>query len=749
MKALFSFLSCLIMLALFTRCADDELDGPSDGLPEKGLVVRLSTGKLDTKTQLTSTGNYHHVQEVWAVLYRLKDNATEESDANYEYITSEKLDWNPYKDTNEEEAGGAYGNGLVQGKEFLLHNNGTALSAGKYKVLCIGLDDVSGTVYNLKTKTTDGLNSGIFATGKTLDDAYAQITDASQGMEGELFAGWAEFRFEPDNLNVVEVEMKRRVAGILCYVTDIPRKITDNGEKEVKGIRLTLNRQANDKIHLCRKENPKDSDFGTSDNNTFTDPTILASYDLSPYTGGEGDIFTEPLQDWGEEVKIKDGSILFGAYLLPIEKTEGTASLSVELLGGENYSYSEGVMEGEVLATFNATRSAAGVETGGTDAFDVQCYDILPNYIYHIGNKPEPDGTDKDEPVSLLGNKLEVEVEEWTSQDIPVEFPGVPIMVTMEVPFLDSYIFDCVNTEFEIKVNPSVLKDEWRITVIDDSNYGDGIYIRSRDMGPDGKYTYSKSYDANEKEANEGAEITILLTDFVNRNTGKCWTDPENDYRTMSIVLENTETEAEKMTVFVKQYNAVMVTVGEETRGFARFDFETYRNRDGSIATLAESIIDSYGRNDGAGLYHGWGYWSAAATNAIIYGAARESDDDGKDNYINAKKAHISGYEGSAIQFSYKDILSVDGTTIGPTGEFWYLPASDELKSFLTKALQYSFNVKIYSANNALYNNNRYWTSEGGPSARSEACYIEGNEVKQSRLGRTTWFFIRQCCHVP
>ena len=97
MKALFSFLSCLIMLALFTRCADDELDGPSDGLPDKGLVVRLSTGGgLETKTSLNSTGAYHHVQEVWAVLYKLKASTDPTNNENYEFITAEKLDWNPY-----------------------------------------------------------------------------------------------------------------------------------------------------------------------------------------------------------------------------------------------------------------------------------------------------------------------------------------------------------------------------------------------------------------------------------------------------------------------------------------------------------------------------------------------------------------------------------------------------------------------------------------------------------------------------
>ena len=72
MKHLLTILSGLLVALLFARCADDDnLSGGIDGLPERGIVIRLSTGELDTRTQLTSTGDYHHVEEVWAVLYNV------------------------------------------------------------------------------------------------------------------------------------------------------------------------------------------------------------------------------------------------------------------------------------------------------------------------------------------------------------------------------------------------------------------------------------------------------------------------------------------------------------------------------------------------------------------------------------------------------------------------------------------------------------------------------------------------------
>ena len=749
MKALFSFLSCLIMLALFTRCADDELDGPSDGLPDKGLVVRLSTGGgLETKTTLNSTGAYHHVQEVWAVLYKLDASATDPTNnENYDFVTAEKLDWNPSKPApdrseypSEEayraayeqyvlETGGAYGNGSPQQKDFELHSdeNGTLLDAGIYRVLCVGLDDMSGTVYNLKTG--DQLNEEIFATGKTLADAVATITNIENAFEGELFAGWAEFQFEPDNLNIVEVEMKRRVAGVLCYVTDIPRVITNSGgDQLVKGIRLVLNTQANNQVHLCRPVQPYEENNG---NKTYTDfgdfvsegyqfdekTTVLATYDLSAYVMDtdnpaqmdKGDIFTWEEQTTTSGTKIKANSLLMGAYLLPVKEPENGATLSVELLGGSSYKAEDltAPTATTVLATFNATRS-------GVEEADVTSYDILPNYIYHIGNKPEPDGTDKDEPVSLLGQKITVTPEPWKGQDvINVEYPSVPLLVTMEYPH---EIFDCVKSEFNIDVNESVLKNHWHLHID-----GDGLYVKNQS----GSYVQDY-YSLENIEAEEGATLSLVWVDYINENSSEK-EDPANDYRTATITLSTLDKKEgqpiNSMSKEIKQYNAIIVPYGNETRGFRRLN----------------------------GDPTGWGYWSPAATASVIYFGASADYDDGKNNYINASSKDEDGYEGSLIQRSYLPIYKVESGALKAQAEYWYLPAPKEMNTFLDLAKKNSWlevlDVKIYSSNAS---QNKYWSSVGRWEAKSEANYITlSGDAEYSLVKREEQLYTRQACHIP
>lgn len=820
MKALFSFLSCLIMLALFTRCADDELDGPSDGLPDKGLVVRLSTGGgLETKTPLNSTGAYHHVEEVWAVLYKLDASATDPTDnENYDFVTAEKLDWNPYgaKDNAvnrpniedfyatpgdpeslkedeynaaleaylknmEETYGGAYGNGLLQQKDFELHSdaNGTLLDAGTYRVLCIGLDEVSKTLYGLKEG--DDLNSTIFTKGVTLDKAYATITNIKDAFSGELFAGWAEFQFEPDNLNIVEVEMKRRVAGVLCYVTDIPRVITDDGNQLVKGIRLVLNRQANNQVHLCRPVQPyaEDktyTDFGSSTgDNPFANPTttVLATYDFishgavdendDPNLMDKGDIIEFKLTPEG--AVIKENSLLMGAYLLPVQAPTSGATLSVELLGGSSYTAGDltDPTATNILATFNATRS--GVEGGDAS------YDILPNYIYHIGNKPEPDGTDKDEPVSLLGQKITVTPEEWTKHEIiNVEYPSVPIVTMMELwtrkdydNYDSGYVFDCigitdsdrdfgeeeelrydrkdytyrsfypVKDRIRLRVKTSVLKSFWRVEI----KGSDMLYIKQQDG------SYKNSYiPADEDEWSVNQTLDMVLTDFV---------DPDADKQREAIIHVFTYGEGVNGTNYddfnpvhdeqltVKQHNAIFVQMDNNRKlGFCHYDWSSDRTeyKDGETAN--------------------WNYWNSIP-GMIYWGGANNRESDGQDNYIDAKATttgslpynfYVQSNGGCAMYKAGKPKVAI--TTNGQkepldlNDVYWYLPALDEAEAFFEKAKEDSEDEKYYN----LKTDAMYWTSTTVRADMSDSynIYYNNGDIQIDEKDRDNYYYMRQCC---
>ena len=58
-------------------------------------------------------------------------------------------------------------------------------------------------------------------------------------------------------------------------------------------------------------------------------------------------------------------------------------------------------------------------------------YSIYPNYIYHIGQKPDSNSTEGDYPESLAGKKITVTAKKWDNEEVNVVFPTVPVNATM------------------------------------------------------------------------------------------------------------------------------------------------------------------------------------------------------------------------------------------------------------------------------------------------------------------------------
>ena len=754
MKHLLTILSGLLVALLFARCADDDnLSGGIDGLPERGIVIRLSTGELDTRTQLTSTGDYHHVEEVWAVLYKLEEGTDANDLNNYKLKGNptklgsmedgQFVAWNPYKapdapkfnpadpdnptdaerEKYEQELaeynnkwGGEYGNGKVQGREFVLPESG-AMTAGTYRVLCIGLDDKSGEVYDLK-------KDGNLNLGSTLAEAKAKMTIDTKAYEeqtgtynmyeydgtGELFAGWTEFEFEPDNINIAEVELKRRVAGILCYVTDIPAKIEDT---EVKGIRLCLNTKANSEIGLCRLDKPwEDFGVGSGYSSEYAGGTTLAYQDLTGWERQSGGEILVKDED-GTEVK----NLVMGAYIIPINVVEDnnvTNTLSVQLFGGDSYDYENGNL-GELIKTFNVLNDTERGETA-------ERYNILPNYIYHIGNKDD----DTDEPMSLLGQKITVVPKVWTGETIPVEFPSVPIYNTMRlvyptnpgdientewVGYGDDYVFDCIGIDDDnnsaykadyymgapydkrlyLEVSPSVLKDGWtlRISGNDNATSADDnermLYFSTKNG--DGTYTYSD--EGYTSEGKETVYVPLLLTSYASEDG--------DDIRTVTIELTPEGESTPKTSLEVEQYNAIIVTWddGKEKRGFSREDW-----------------------NDGATVQ--WGYDGIVITE--VYAQTSTGDSDyGERNLSLARNRGRDEFFESAIYKCGRIFISVNNSLkkVGDKGRNWFLPAPSELNAFLTTQIK----------DGVTYSDN-YWSSRGFGSKRAFYNGIEGSELK-------------------
>lgn len=825
MKHLLTILSGLLVALLFARCADDDnLSGGIDGLPERGIVIRLSTGELDTRTQLTSTGDYHHVEEVWAVLYKLKDGADAETatEADFKYKTHEKLEWNPM--TEDE-----YGEGNPQGKEFLLHTDGTVLTNGTYRVLCIGLDDRSGAVYSLSESLSDANQSGIFSDGKTLNDAWALIRskessgdlvpvgsqtssllndpdnpdnteddqpeDLTPGstisMNGdpataELFAGWEEFVFEEDNINIVEVVLKRRVAGILCYLTDVPLKVNYDGKEQyVTGIRLCLASPAATSISLCRKEgNPTEiEDFGTLDKNGGTIPfenlegnevTTLAYYQL-PYEEQNYDITNtkETFQEGGETANY-----LMGVYMLPIKCT-GEEILFVQLMVQEdkptsqNQGYETGLYlpDGRYSLSMGQPGPKFIVKESNSGKKD---FDIRPSYIYHIGNKDD----DTDEPVSLLGQELLVEAKEWTGETIPVEFPSVPIFCTMElvnqydVKYDQGYKFDCigitdsekdygklysdkydgesytyqdyfpVRDRIRLNISPSVLGSKWKVSIDDESAGGGMLYFRDP-LSSEENPSYTKFYGPQtEAEWKSSKTLDIVLTDYVN----KADDDAGKTQRKAIIRLETYDTGGNTVThtteLEVVQYNAIMIPYGNKTLGFSHYDWSSDRDLD--QRTKGEPSA--------------WNYYQTVPSNIISGGVFHDS---GKDNYEGVKRRADNEYyshmrynfygqsegnstPGCAIYKAAKpevkiEINAVGGGNVKPSSPSvrWFLPSIGELEKLFDSANEKN---DYYNLMPGAY----YWSSSPhGVGYQTNAIRI-GDEP--DGYGRTNSYYMRQAC---
>lgn len=678
---------CLFIL-MFCCCADDA-SFENEQPPKEGILVKLTNGSLtSTKTALSSSANLHHVEKVYAFLYQ--GDTTDMTKAKY--VKHEDLNWNP-KDSSD------YKVDVVQAKEFLLKNS-LNLPSGDYTLLCVGLDDRSGETYDLPTALI----------GKSLSEAKAVLAAGKKQDDiahSEFFAGWETFEYVRGGLSEVEIEMRRRVAGVLCYLKDIPYTLTDNGTYRVTQVRLRLFTNQNSSVSLLRPKEKDALDFGTE---PLSDGNILARFDLTGY-GRQGDKNLYEIDVKKGEPSRLPNTILMGAYLLPIrnEKTAVDSTLVVDVLGKITNSVNDDPAEGAeevVLKSFPAVQE----EATGDERLQ---YSIRPNVIYHIGQKSSDDNTDGDYPESLAGTKLSLKVTGWERDTVDVEFPGVPINPTIAlvnesggIYDAEKYIFDCMGTNtIRLRVYPSVLKDPWKVTIIDE---GSNMLLLQKSEGE-----YSKEYKSSVTTKNM---IPLVLTDYVKQG------GPET--RTVKIRIVSLETDTtgnEKIgteqILLVQQYNAIIVGSGDKARGFSRFNWGTKRSITTGRVTEDNSTSD-------------WGYFSSPPSQIFGKGYDYSVSDNGYTNYWAAVGggAYDNGFVGSAIQkvsqyrYTYDDALGkIDKKEAG-----WYLPAKDELGWFLNdqtildnkeryhiKDAYWSSNVTIahyYNSRAYIWNakNNRY-----------------------------------------
>ena len=498
------------LLGMLAGCSDEPVVSmPDASLPEKGIVLKLTSGQPDTKAHLYSQENLQHVKKVYAILYTCGDKTTAVVDPNTTTVVASQLlkkhngtIWNP-SDTTQ----------VMQADSFklTLPHEQVGMLPGKYLILCVGLDDASGDTYGLaydenqipafarkgaKLSQAQAVLQKQAATAPTPyeHDASGNETNTQQDKDlitygqpdmahSELFAGWQTFDFMPDDLNVVEVDLRRRVAGVFCYLTDIPYKL-NIGDKpyRITQIRLSLFQPQHAQIGLLRDVSldgrPSTTDFGAPVAGKEVCQT-LCQFDLMGFpkqTDSSGNELYAIPTDHLEGRKQQENTILMGAYLLPTFNNGPHATFEVQLWGREYDDSSAGNIVPdsplEVVKSFPAVFEEKGS--------DPSVYPIYPNMIYHIGHKLYNDNTEGDYPESLSGTKLTVVVDSCRQVDVPVDFPDVPIVPVLEMkdsidqviktepdePGDAYYIFDSEGRELCIQVLSSILYRHWRLSVI-------------------------------------------------------------------------------------------------------------------------------------------------------------------------------------------------------------------------------------------------------------------------------------------
>ena len=490
------------------------------------------------------------------------------------------------------------------------------------------------------------------------------------------------------------------------------------------------------------------------------------SYDLSNCKDSDSDgLYEIPVAEGESRLP---NTILMGAYMLPIKyfSEDNKPTFTLEIWG------STGITE-ECVQSFPVYQN--GLLSGS----DAEKYSIYPNYIYHIGDKPDPDDKTGDYPMSLAGTKITVKPEPWTKMDVNVDFPSVPVNATMELTYggvsvNDDYIFDCIGTynsidmnedePLRLKVNPSVLGTSWELFIAAKS----GVYVKNP---VDNKFVDGFTYKSKNDENTKGKTFDLLLTDYINISSDK---PLDEDYREIKIKLTTYDKDNKPLSfvqeLVIKQYNAVIINVGDSKRAFSRYDYN------GSELMSTEGTAEEWGYYGGwrTGLYYVYHNGTCTNTDGFENYYMMKVNNDAtsvdwvKEKYNNslAKKATKERIKinnnGDKINLLARISSLITVSYNHEVPDIWYVPARDELANFLLKfsllsdsQQKQSLFIQTYDANKA-----GYWTSNATDATYCFHAYynyikndgtlligVDGSDSK-AHTHRSSVYYARRACRI-
>ena len=723
-------LTLLAMTALLAAsCIKDEPTCSTCGdNPEgRGILLSFNAGTDTRSTLQSSEVDYKDVYRVF--LYVFEGNTTDAK-----CIHSQDIGWvNEDKDKNVEEL-------MTQSFwiDFAVPKDKTIT------FLAVGVDDRAGEVYGFNGEHDGSLTLGTLmaqlATGKGKDDMA----------QAQFFSGYVsqEVGQEEDVVDV-EITLTRKVAGVLAYLGNIPCKVdyTDAnlGQADVTGIRLVLGASQNTQMNVWSASTDETPVYGGEPMEDTDDNKILFDYNLSElgFTPDEDDrYFTKQAQTNEDGVAITlPNTLLYGAYLLPLNMSQGSTTLQLQLIG--SYTTGEGDKHyNEVVKTYIIQNS------NGETTFPLN-----ENYFYSIGKKLSDNSTDNDKPADLSGNVLEIAVTAWHEHTIPNNFPNVTAparVMSAESINPNNYIFDAPGTTTKVTVLPATpTAKSWTMTINYELEEDAPNYSLNKDQKG---WIHIKEYDAtgkftgyvSELTSSDGGERTVelVLNDFAVQRDLKekdgdyKYTDEDikmakNDYRTAYIEIKTAGQESTPYRMRIRQYNTLTIRSSTNSEnmwiGTSRLDYGCKFDPETGEAICQETSTGNH--NERGNTLNHWGYTSSGTI--VISGDA--GDMDSKDGELNMTKtmAHTWGFkyfEGSLMWKVRKEIINIKENQEQEEEHTWYLPAYQEmanLGNYVTPGYDSPECIKLF---NMGWSDKYYWTSTGKVSMNGidyETYYVD------------------------
>ena len=369
MKQIYHIL-CLLALATLGACQTGD---DTNGQEENGQITIKFTAEPLTRTTLASSDNVQHVKYVQVYVF-------EGTGTSAVCVASENVGWKQLQP------------GGTVTQYYTLKQK---LDDGKYTILAVGLDNDNSEQEGNDNSEQEGAGYAYglpdaIKQGTTLGDAKAKLAEgrsAADMNKAELFAGSNTVTVEPGANRITEITLKRRVAGVMAYFTNIP--------SDVKEIQLILYKDQYKDVPLIAQTS---NDHGTVQ---VGGSTVLLDINVSP------DILKQEVVYASDEKTVVGtklpGTVLQGAYMLPMPAPESGYTLTLVQIKSD-----ETRQENNLVLSNPASGS-----TGRN-------FPIEANVFYTIGRKD----ADHDEPYSLgdlsSGDYIYVDGNWQADVDIPM-----------------------------------------------------------------------------------------------------------------------------------------------------------------------------------------------------------------------------------------------------------------------------------------------------------------------------------------